>query len=866
MNSQTSLGIEQYWQIVRRRWLPGSVVFFSVLTLGFVATSLKQNVYEAEAKLKFKGSTISSSLTEVSKALNAFAPIAQQGNPIDTEAEVLQSVPLIKKTINDPDLQLKNGDGEKLSVPAFRSKLKVGSISETDILKVSYLSNDPEQAAKVVNTLMKNYLENNLVVNKAEAVSAREFLEEQLPKVEKSLRETEAAIRNLKESNQFVAPDEDTRTSIEGLRSLQAEIAKAEGEMANAASQADYIREKLGLTAEQAVVLTTVSQAPEVQETISKLQNAESELAIAQARFTPNSPNVIELQERISSLKKLLSEQTVAIGGEEAQDIIKNIKTGEIQEQLTTELIGLEAANFGLRRQIESLSEIEQDRRNKIDKVPQLEQKLSQLNRRLNSYESNYKILSQQLQTVRIAESQDPGNVRVISNAVVPNEPISSRSVGYLASSSLALLAAAGAIYLLEISDKSIKSIEEAKQLYGYAWLGVIPSIDKITTLRLSESGADPSIPKIVVRDYPSLPLSESYRMLQSNIKFLNSTSPTESIVITSSTAQEGKSTVAANLAASMAKVGNKVLLVDTNLHHPVQHRIWNVDNQSGLSSVIADQSDPRTSVAEVMPNLDLLTSGAMTPSPAALLDSQRMRMLMDYWTEQYDFVIFDTPSLDFTADALIMGRVADGVLLVVRPGSEERSQATFTKEILEQSGLNMLGIVFNDVATQFDSRPHYHSAINEERIMPQLVRLSETSKKEELWDTISTLARESKKDRLANNLDESELQLAPIDKLETMVDHLQQDLRDLGRVLKEQEDELSAQHQKVERLKQQANLANENELFYLENLLNQEQERKKMLDETLIGQRRNLTKRREMLYQYQQILEARKNSSSISR
>ena len=864
-SSQTPLGIEQYWQIVKRRWLPGSVVFFSVLTLGLVATTLKQNIYEAEAKLKFKGNTISSSLTEVSKALNAFSPIVQQGNPIDTEAEVLQSVPLIAKTINDPNLQLKNSDGQKLSVPEFRGRLKVGSISETDILRVSYLSSDPEQAAEVVNTLVKNYLENNLVVNRAEAVSAREFLEEKLPKVEQSLRETEAEIRELKESNEFVSPNENTRTSLEELRSLQEEIARARGEMANANSQANYIKDKLGLNTEQAVILATVSQAPEVQATISKLQNAESELAIAQARFTSNSPNVVELKEQTDSLKNLLNQQTLAIGGEDARDIIENIKTGEIQEQLTAELIELEATNFGLERQIESLSQIEQNRRNKLNKVPQLEQKLSRLNRRLNSYESNYKILSQQLQTVRIAESQDPGNVRVISNAVVPDNPVSSRSVGYLASGSLALLAAAGAIYLLEISDKSIKSIEEAKQLYGYTWLGVIPSIDKTETSRLSESASDFSIPKIVVRDYPSLPLSESYRMLQSNIKFLNSTRPTESIVITSSTSEEGKSTVAANLAASMAKVGNKVLLVDTNLHHPVQHQIWNIDNQNGLSSVIADQSDPRTTVAKVMPNLDVLTSGAMTPSPAALLDSQRMKMLMDYWSERYDFVIFDAPSLDFTADALIMGRVADGVLLVVRPGSEERSQATFTKEILEQSGLNILGIVFNDVAAQFDSRSYSHSVIDKERAIPQLAILSETSEKEELWDTISTLARESKKDRLANNLDKSELQFAPIDKLEAMIQHLQQDLLDLGRLLKEQEDELLAQRQKVKRLKRKANLANENELFYLENQLNQEQERKRMLDETLIGQRRNLAKRREMLYQYQQILEARKNSSKVS-
>lgn len=861
-SSQTSLGIEQYWQIVKRRWLPGSVVFFSVLTLGVVATSLKENIYEAEAKLKFKSNTISSSLTEVSRTLNAFAPIAEQGNPIDTEAEVLQSVPLIKKTIDDPDLQLKNSEGEKLSVSDFRARLKVGSIAATDILEVSYLSQNPEQAAKVVNTLVKNYLENNLVVNKAEAVSAREFLEEQLPKVEKSLRKTEAAVRELKESNEYVAPQEDTRALIEGLRSLQAEIAQARGEMANADSRANYIREKLGLTSQQAVILTTIGQAPEVRETIGKLQNAESELAIVQARFKPNSPNVVELQEQVNSLEKLLESQTIAIGGEEARDIIKNIKTGEIQEQLTSELIELEAANFGLRKQIESLSEIERERRNRIEKIPQLEQQLSQLNRRLQSYESNYNVLSQQLQTVRIAESQDPGNVRVISNAVVPNQPVSSRSVGYLASGSLALLATAGAVYLLEISDKSIKTIEEAKQIYGYSWLGVIPSIDKLETLKLP-NGADSSVPKIAVRDYPSLPLSESYRMLQSNIKFLNSDRPTESIVITSSAAEEGKSTVAANLAASMTRAGNRVLLVDTNLHHPMQHQIWNVDNHSGLSNVIADRLDPRTSVAEVMPNLDLLTSGTLTPSPANLLDSQRMKMLMDYWSERYDFVIFDTPSLDFTADALIMGRLADGVLLVVRPGSEERAQAIFTKEILDQSGVNMLGIVFNGVGSQFDSRPYYPPSIQEEPSITKLERLVETSEKEALWDTISTLARESKKDRLANNLDESELQLAPIEKLESMVHYLQQDLLDLERLVKEQEDELSMQRLKVTRIQSKAKQTSKNELFSMENQLKQEQERKEMLDETLIGQRRNLAKRREMLYQYQQVLDARKNSSS---
>ncbi|MEN9871034.1 MAG: hypothetical protein RLZZ171_2022, partial [Cyanobacteriota bacterium] len=187
-SSPASLGTDRYWQIIKRRWLPGSKVFLTVLTLGVIANTLKKSVYQADAKLKFKGNTVSSSLTEVSKAIGELTPIVAQGNPLDTEAEVLRSVPLIEKTINDPELQLKNSDGEKLSVDAFLTNLKVGSIVATDILEVSYASKNPEEAAKVVNILIKNYLENNLVVNQAEAVSAKEFLEGQLPKVQDSLK------------------------------------------------------------------------------------------------------------------------------------------------------------------------------------------------------------------------------------------------------------------------------------------------------------------------------------------------------------------------------------------------------------------------------------------------------------------------------------------------------------------------------------------------------------------------------------------------------------------------------------------------------------------------------------------------------
>lgn len=858
-SSQSSSCIERYWQVIKRRWLPGTAVFLSVLTLGIIATSMKKDIYQAEAKLRFKKNNASFALTELGKAISNLSPLVDKSNPIDTEAEIVRSIPLVQKTIDD--LQLKNEEGSPLSVNTFLSNLQVSNILSTDVLKIAYEDRDPTKAAQIVNALVENYLENNIKVNREEAVAAKEFLEEQLLQAEQALQDAEALIRRIKEENNLVAPQEEATEIVKNVLQLRQNIAETRAKIANTNSQAEYLRNKLGLSAEQALAATSIGQSPKIRETVERIYQLESKLALESTRFTDNNPEIIDLKNQINSLKNFLQQQTRTVGGSQAQKLYENVRFGSLQQQLTTELIKLEATNVGLRQQLDLLIEVEQNQQQKANNLPRLEQQLRQSERQLASVQSTYELLWKQLQAIILEETQAIDNVRVISRAVVPNNPVSSRSIGYLASVSLAFLSAAGVIYLLEITDRSIKTVEEAKQLFGYPWLGVIPDLNKLKLTSLSVSNSDPIIPKLVVRDYPSLPISESYRMLQSNLKFLSSDKQIKSIVITSSVAREGKSSVAANLATAMAQVGNRVLLVDANMHHPIQHRIWDTHNQEGLSNVIAKQLDPRMASIEVMSNLDLLTSGVVPPPPATLLDSQRMRMLMNYWSERYDFVIVDTPALELSADAPIMGRMADGVLLVVKPGAVERAQANFTKEIIEQSGQNMLGIVFNAVSPKIEPRTYHGQSLEDRQDFEEKTRLLDYSK-EELWETISRLARESKKNKLDSYLDPDRLYAAPINKLEEMVVYLKQDLEDLTQLVKEQEEELLVKRQKVKKLQRKVNLATEKERYDLEMQLAQEQEQKRMLDETLVGQRRNLQKRKEALYEYQQVLETRKDGS----
>jgi capsular exopolysaccharide synthesis family protein len=197
--------------------------------------------------------------------------------------------------------------------------------------------------------------------------------------------------------------------------------------------------------------------------------------------------------------------------------------------------------------------------------------------------------------------------------------------------------------------------------------------------------------------------------MLQANLRFLSSDKELKVIVVSSSLPQEGKSTVSANLAVAIAQLGRKVLLVDADMHCPVQHRIWELPNQVGLSNVIVGQSGFGDAIAQVMDNLDVLPCGVIPPNPMALLDSQRLTLLIKQFSASYDAVIIDAPSLNVAADALIMGNKADGILLVVRPGFLNSGTVAFAKELLKKSSQHVLGLVVNGVIPKNEPHSHYY-------------------------------------------------------------------------------------------------------------------------------------------------------------
>jgi capsular exopolysaccharide synthesis family protein len=342
--------------------------------------------------------------------------------------------------------------------------------------------------------------------------------------------------------------------------------------------------------------------------------------------------------------------------------------------------------------------------------LPKLEQKQRDLERQMQASQTTYNLLLQKLQEVRLAENQTIGNARIISQATVPQKPLPARRGLYLITGLLlGSIVALGVSLLLEAKDKSIRTVEEAKKLFGFTLLGVIPSCQKSERTSSKNDSLEVAVPEIILKANPDSIINEYYWMLQANLKFLSSDKQPKVILVTSSIAKEGKSTVSANLAVAMAHAGRKVLLVDADLRMPIQHRIWELYNRQGLSHVIVDQAELKSAIQEVMPNLDVLPAGAIPPNPIAILDSQRMESLIKEFASSYDYVIVDSPPLNVAPDARTLGRMVDGVLLVVRPRVLDTASANVSKQVLEESGQNVLGIVVNGIIPENEPNGYYY-------------------------------------------------------------------------------------------------------------------------------------------------------------
>lgn len=287
-----------------------------------------------------------------------------------------------------------------------------------------------------------------------------------------------------------------------------------------------------------------------------------------------------------------------------------------------------------------------------------------------------------------VREFMDIESIQIIDRAEIPDKPIRPRPILNMAIGGvLGIMIGVFTTFILEYLDQSIKTPEDVEKYLKLSNLGAIPKVDskEINLISLVD---------------PKSPITEAFRTLRTNIQFSNIDKDLQTLVITSSTRSEGKSTIATNIAGTIAQDNKRVLLIDCDLRKPRIHRIARVINTEGLTNILAGENtmDEVSFMYQRLENLHMLTTGPIPPNPSELLGSKKMKGFIEEIKKEYDIIILDCPPVGIVTDAAILSNIVDGVILVAAVAETNIDDVVRTKELLDKANANIIGTVLNKV------------------------------------------------------------------------------------------------------------------------------------------------------------------------
>ncbi|AEX85625.1 capsular exopolysaccharide biosynthesis protein [Marinitoga piezophila KA3] len=696
---EDELTLEDIIHIFKKRfwWFFATVVVVVALTIAYLFVTTP--IYEANVTLKIESGKSNSISDLFSTQLSSSRP------EISTEIELIKSRTNIEKVIDDLNLieyfsnksEDKKVEITKTSVVrTLNNMISVSPIKDTNIVKISVQSDDPELAKDIANKLAEVYNEFLKTLSKNEYTVKREFIEEQIPKVEKDLKAAEERIRKFKEENQVFLLDEEAKNILSFTLEYDRQINQYSLQLEETKSKIKAFNDLLKKLDEKIISSETISTNPLVSQLKSKLINYRVELAGLVNVYSETDPKVKELKDKIAETEKLLKDEVSKVVSSQVQTV------NPAYQDIYLQLIEAQYQAEVLKATITALQKLKDSYNRKFSRLPLLEQQLLELERDIKVKENLYTLLLEKLEETRIAEAGVIGTAKLIDSAIVPDKPIKpnkklTAAIGLVLGFFLGILV----IFIIEYADKSIKDEEEIKRMAkNKIILGRIPTF---------EQNKEFDNPELIVLNSPTSPISESIKLTAANINYSTSPEP-KVIAITSSGPGEGKTVSSANLAISYAQNGLKTLLIDIDMRKPRIEKALGLERFNiGLVNHILKDVPIERITQNYMENLDIIPVGPIPPNPTALLTSKKFREFFNVLRQKYDKIIIDLPPILAAADALIVSKHTDGLILVVRAGKTQKHSLKVTLENITTSGNNILGLIINDINEKSSNYYYYY-------------------------------------------------------------------------------------------------------------------------------------------------------------
>ena len=684
LHIEEHIDFNQYWQVLKRRWIPATATFAGILALSLVAALASKDVYQAEAQLLIKPD-------RTSKIIGI-----PDGSP------------------EEKKFDLKSEDGEPLSYKKVSNSLKVEPIIGTDLLQVTYEDPNPDVAVSFVKRVVELYSEDYALFNSEETLKAKDFIDKELPKTEDAVRQAEENLRLFKNRNGISDLKGQVDAAIDSVSQIENQLNQVNAELNDVNARYSRLQSQLGMSWQEASAVSSLSQSVSVQQTLTQLQKVKVQLAQKRNFLSDNAPQIISLKEEQADLSALLEREIASTLGPEQQGLASNINIlslGDLKQAQLTEFANLGLQKEGLDQRLVSLKSAYDTYTKRANLSPQLQEQQRELERKLKAATSTYETLLNKQKETGIIGNRDVEKVRVIADAAIAEDTVNPDGKLIVAAGAMmGVLFGTAIAFLLDLKDNTIKNTQEVENLFAYPLHGVVPDLNLSGDNRqLQLVGSEKALPTQTASEISMIPLKEAYQNIQVNLKLLDADAKKKVIAVTSSVPQEGKSSVSANLGVARAQCGQRILLVDADMRRPTQHHIWEISNQTGLSNILNHEIEWQESVQNVMPNLDVLTSGSISEHPISLLDSPSFEDFINSVSNHYDQIIFDTPPIIGIADTKIIGKLIDGFLFVVRPGVADYGSATAAKKMLDSTGQKVLGVVVN--GANMNREPYHYSS-----------------------------------------------------------------------------------------------------------------------------------------------------------
>jgi polysaccharide biosynthesis transport protein len=691
-----------YLLILRKhQWLILSFML-AVVTITAIGTFRMQPVYVATSRIE-----IDRENTNILPFQGTDDYMVDLENYIETQSKILTSETLALQTIRSGVLSgptdfaadssasdaLTTGSLANMKPPpelgAFLGSLSVKRVANSRLLDISFESNNPLLAAQVVNAHIKNFIEQNFQSRYEATSRASTWLADQLNELKIRVQKSEDARIAYERQNQIWSLDGDKQNvATQRLADLNRQLTDAQSERMRKQSLFEYAK------AGDQDSVPQIRDNPAVQDLVRKRTDVYTQYADALNQYGPNFPKVQRLQSQLKEIDAAADREKKAA------------------------MTRMESDYREARQREELLAQALEQQKAEVNQMSERMVQYSILKREAEANKALYDGLLTKLKEAGISAGLRSSNIRVVDPAMVPtypSRPAKSRNI--VLSFLVGLVGGIGLALLREYMDNTIKSPDDIETLARLPSLAVVPAFtesngdrSRVKLLKgVSSNGHDKRI-ELVAQHLPKSQMSEAFRALRTALLLSQADHPPQVILVTSALPREGKTTSAANLAVTLAQLGDRTLLIDADLRKPGVGRLLNLGSAkyAGLSSYLAGVSslDLVTIQHPAIPNLSAIPTGPLPPNPADLLSSHNMTDAIAELRTKFKFIVIDSPPIMAATDAVILSVKTDGVLLVVRSGETPKEAFTRTRDLLLSVKCRLLGVVLNAVDS---SAPDYY-------------------------------------------------------------------------------------------------------------------------------------------------------------